>query len=173
VINASAYTAVDRAEAEPDLAFRLNRDVVGRMAACCAALRIPFIHISTDYVFDGEKSSPYVETDFRNPVSIYGKSKAEGEIAIEAAGGLWTIFRTAWVFSAHGSNFIKTMIRLGKERDVVSVVADQWGRPTVSGDRRPPHGAASPRWRRRRGVGGRRGARLQRYGPPDGQGHEA
>jgi dTDP-4-dehydrorhamnose reductase len=104
------------------------------MAACCAALRIPFIHISTDYVFDGEKSSPYVETDFRNPVSIYGKSKAEGEIAIEAAGGLWTIFRTAWVFSAHGSNFIKTMIRLGKERDVVSVVADQWGRPTLAAD---------------------------------------
>jgi dTDP-4-dehydrorhamnose reductase len=134
VINASAYTAVDKAETEPDAAFRLNRDAVGAMAQACAALDIPFVHISTDYVFDGSKTEPYVETDPLNPISVYGASKAAGEAAVQAAGGRWTVFRTAWVFSPFGANFIKTMRRLAVEKDEISVVADQWGRPTLAAD---------------------------------------
>ena len=134
VINASAYTAVDKAESEPDLAFRLNGDAVGAMARACAEVGVPFVHFSTDYVFDGHKASPYVETDPRGPLGLYGRSKAEGEDAVEAAGGSWSIFRTAWVVSAHGANFIKTMKRLASERDEVSVVDDQHGRPTWAAD---------------------------------------
>jgi len=134
VINASAHTAVDKAESEPDAAFRLNRDAVAAMAQACAALDIPFVHISTDYVFDGAKAEPYVETDPINPISVYGASKAAGEAAVQAAGGRWTIFRTAWVFSPFGANFIKTMRRLAAEKDEMSVVADQWGRPTLAAD---------------------------------------
>ena len=134
VINASAYTAVDKAESEPDAAFRLNRDAPAAMAEACAARRIPFIHLSTDYVFDGNKPAPYVETDPIAPLGVYGASKAEGEAAVMAVGGAWTIFRTAWVFSPFGGNFIKTMRRLAAERDDVSVVADQWGRPTLAAD---------------------------------------
>ena len=134
VINASAYTAVDKAESEPEAAYRLNRDAVAAMARACAELDIPFVHISTDYVFDGSKTEPYVETDPLNPISVYGASKAAGEAAVRAAGGRWTIFRTAWVFSPFGANFIKTMRRLASERDEVSVVADQWGRPTLASD---------------------------------------
>jgi dTDP-4-dehydrorhamnose reductase len=134
VINASAYTAVDKAESEPDLAFRLNRDAVASMARAAADLDIPFVHISTDYVFDGEKPTPYVEGDQRNPISVYGASKAAGEGAVEAVGGRWTIFRTAWVFSPFGSNFIKTMRRFAAEREEISVVADQQGRPTLAAD---------------------------------------
>ncbi len=134
VINASAYTAVDKAQSEPEAAFRLNRDAVGEMARACADLDIPFVHISTDYVFDGSKPTPYVEDDPRGPISVYGTSKAEGEQAVEAAGGRWSVFRTAWVFSPFGANFIKTMRRLAAERDEVGVVADQWGRPTLAAD---------------------------------------
>ncbi len=134
VINASAYTAVDKAESEPDAAFRLNRDAVASMAKTCAAADIPFVHISTDYVFDGAKSEPYVETDPRHPISVYGASKAAGEEAIEAAGGRWTIFRTAWVFSPFGANFRKTMRRFAAEREEMAVVADQHGRPTLASD---------------------------------------
>ena len=134
VINAAAYTAVDRAESEPDAAYRLNRDVVGDMAQGCARLDIPFVHLSTDYVFDGAKPEPYVETDLRGPISVYGASKAGGEAAVEAAGGRWTIFRTAWVFSPFGANFIKTMVRLAAEKEEVGVVADQCGRPTMAAD---------------------------------------
>jgi dTDP-4-dehydrorhamnose reductase len=134
VINAAAYTAVDHAESEPDLAFRLNRDVVGGMARACAEADIPFVHISTDYVFDGRKPEPYVETDLRNPLGVYGASKAAGEDAVDAAGGRWTVLRTAWVFSPFGSNFVRTMLRLAAEREEVSVVADQWGRPTLAAD---------------------------------------
>jgi dTDP-4-dehydrorhamnose reductase len=134
VINASAYTAVDKAESEPDLAFRLNRHAVAAMADACAATEIPFVHISTDYVFDGAKAAPYLETDVRAPISVYGASKAAGEEAVEAAGGRWTILRTAWVFSPHGSNFIKTMRRFAAERAALSVVDDQHGRPTLASD---------------------------------------
>jgi dTDP-4-dehydrorhamnose reductase len=134
VINASAYTAVDKAESEADLAYRLNCDAVAAMAQACAAVDIPFVHISTDYVFDGAKARPYIESDIRAPISVYGASKAAGEAAVEAAGGRWTILRTAWVFSPHGSNFIKTMRRFAAERSVMSVVDDQHGRPTLAAD---------------------------------------
>ncbi len=134
VINASAYTAVDKAESEPEAAFRLNRDAVAAMSHASANTDVPFVHISTDYVFDGLKPEPYVETDPRNPLGVYGASKAAGEAAIEAIGGRWTIFRTAWVFSPFGSNFIKTMRRFGAEREEMAVVADQHGRPTLAAD---------------------------------------
>jgi dTDP-4-dehydrorhamnose reductase len=134
VINAAAYTAVDRAESEPDAAFRLNRDAPGAMAMACAARAIPFVHISTDYVFDGEKDGAYVESDPRNPQSVYGASKAEGEDAVAAAGGAYAILRTAWVFSAYGANFLKTMLKLAETRDEVGVVHDQHGRPTWAND---------------------------------------
>lgn len=134
VINAAAYTAVDRAESEPELAWRLNCEAVRSMALACASNDIPFVHVSTDYVFDGEKAEPYVETDARRPLSVYGASKAAAEEAVEAAGGAWTILRTSWVFSPIGVNFIRTMVRLASERPEVSVVADQWGRPTLAAD---------------------------------------
>lgn len=134
VVNAAAYTAVDHAEAEPEAAFRLNRDVPAALARACAARDIPFVHLSTDYVFDGEKGAPYVESDARRPLNVYGRSKAEGEIAVEEAGGRWTILRTSWLYSAFGSNFVRTMIRLASERDTVDVVADQRGAPTHARD---------------------------------------
>jgi len=134
VINAAAYTAVDRAESEPALAWRLNCEAVRSMAHACAEGEVPFVHVSTDYVFDGEKPAPYLETDVRRPLSVYGASKAAAEEAVEAAGGRWTILRTSWVFSPMGVNFIRTMIRLASERSEVSVVADQWGRPTLAAD---------------------------------------
>lgn len=134
VINAAAYTAVDRAETEADAAFRLNRDVPAEAARACAALDIPFVHISTDYVFAGDKPRPYVETDPRDPLGVYGRSKAEGEIAVEEAGGRSAILRTAWVYSPFGSNFVRTMLRLAETRDELGVVADQQGNPTHARD---------------------------------------
>ena len=112
VINAAAYTAVDRAESEPDAAFRLNRDVPAALARACARRDVPLVHFSTDYVFDGTKPEPYVEDDPKAPASVYGRSKAEGEEAVLAAGGQAVILRTSWVYSAFGSNFVKTMLRL-------------------------------------------------------------
>lgn len=134
VINAAAYTAVDRAESEPAAASRLNADIVAEMAKASAETGSRFIHISTDYVFDGSKAGAYVETDPTGPVSVYGRSKLAGEEAVREIGGDWVIFRTAWVVSAIGSNFVKTMIRLAAEREEVGVVADQWGRPTHARD---------------------------------------
>ncbi len=134
VINAAAHTAVDKAESEPEAALRLNRDAPAAMARACAALGIPFVHISTDYVFDGEKTAPYTEEDPIAPLGAYGRSKAEGEAAIMAAHGAWTIFRTAWVVSPKGANFINTMRRFAAERDSMRVVADQHGRPTLAAD---------------------------------------
>jgi dTDP-4-dehydrorhamnose reductase len=134
VINAAAYTAVDKAESEPDLAFRLNRDAPGELARACQAHDVPFIHISTDYVFDGEKGAPYVETDTLNPLGVYGRSKAEGEDAVIDAGGKAAILRTSWVYGAFGANFVKTMLRLAASRPEIGVVADQIGRPTWSRD---------------------------------------
>jgi dTDP-4-dehydrorhamnose reductase len=130
VVNAAAYTAVDKAESEPEVAFALNRDAPGAMARACAARNIPFVHISTDYVFDGSKPGPYVEDDPIAPLGVYGESKAAGEAAVQAAGGRWAILRTSWVYAPTGANFIKTMIRVGKTRDEVGVVDDQHGRPT-------------------------------------------
>lgn len=134
VINAAAYTAVDRAEREPDAAFALNRDAPAAMAAACAARDLPFVHFSTDYVFDGTLDRPYGETDPTGPTGVYGASKLAGEQAVTAAGGRAIILRTSWVYGVHGSNFVKTMLRLALDRDEISVVADQIGRPTWSRD---------------------------------------
>jgi dTDP-4-dehydrorhamnose reductase len=134
VINAAAYTAVDKAESEPDAAFALNRDAPAAFARACAERGVPFVHFSTDYVFDGLKPEPYVEDDPIAPQSVYGRSKAEGEAAVTAAGGRAVILRTAWVYSAFGANFVKTMLRLAETRDELNVVDDQLGRPTWADD---------------------------------------
>ena len=134
VINASGHTAVDKAESEPDAAMRLNRDAPAAMARACARRSVPFVHISTDYVFDGAKPLPYVETDPIGPLGVYGRSKAEGEAEIAAIGGAWSIFRTAWVVSPRGANFVNTMRRFAAEREVMRVVDDQHGRPTLAAD---------------------------------------
>lgn len=134
VINAAAYTAVDRAEREPQAAYALNRDAPAAMAVACAARDLPFLHFSTDYVFDGAQSRAYVETDAPAPANLYGASKLAGEQAVTAAGGATVILRTAWVYSAHGANFVRTMLRLARDRDEIGVVADQIGRPTWARD---------------------------------------
>ena len=134
VINAAAYTAVDKAETDRLEARRVNEDGPGNLAVVCKRLAIPLIHISTDYVFDGRKTTPYLENDARNPLSIYGWTKSDGEDAVRAALPEHIIVRTAWVYSNYGSNFLKTMLRLGAERNVVRVVADQIGTPTSADD---------------------------------------
>jgi dTDP-4-dehydrorhamnose reductase len=134
VINASGYTAVDRAESEPGAAVLLNRDAPAVLARAAADRGASFVHVSTDYVFDGAKPAPYVENDARAPINVYGRSKAEGEDAVLAAHPRSTILRTSWVYSAHRANFVKTMLRLGETREDVSVVADQYGRPTAAAD---------------------------------------
>jgi dTDP-4-dehydrorhamnose reductase len=134
VINAAAYTAVDRAEDETEQAFRINRDGARNIAAAAKAAGAPLIHISTDYVFDGEKPAPYVETDATNPLGVYGRSKREGEQAVAASADDFVILRTSWLYSADGSNFVKTILRLAGERDSIDVVDDQWGAPTFAAD---------------------------------------
>ena len=130
VLNAAAHTAVDRAESEPDLAHRINAQAPAAMARACAELGLPFLSISTDYVFDGSGARPWTETDPTGPLGVYGASKLAGEQAIASAGGQWAVLRTSWVFSAHGANFVRSMLRLGRERDELRVVADQHGGPT-------------------------------------------
>ncbi|MGM0384148.1 MAG: dTDP-4-dehydrorhamnose reductase [Thermodesulfobacteriota bacterium] len=134
VINASAYTAVDKAESEPELAFAVNRDGPAYLASSCAKIGLPLIHISTDYVFDGNKQDPYLETDPTSPLGVYGKSKAAGEKQVSDILKTHVILRTAWLYGIHGNNFVKTMLRLGKEKEVVRVVADQYGCPTYAAD---------------------------------------
>jgi len=134
VINPAAYTAVDRAEAEPELAFATNRDGAGIVATAAARLGVPILHLSTDYVFDGKKESPYIETDPVRPESVYGRSKLEGEYAVAAANQRHIILRTAWVYSPFGNNFVRTMLRLSTQRDRLTVVDDQVGRPTFAPD---------------------------------------
>lgn len=134
LVNAAAYTAVDGAESEPDKARALNETAAGHAAEAAARLGIPFIHISTDYVFDGDKPAPYVETDPVAPMSVYGETKLAGERAVLAAHPLAVILRTAWVFSPFGKNFVKTMLRLAAERDGLTVVDDQHGCPTPAHD---------------------------------------
>jgi dTDP-4-dehydrorhamnose reductase len=130
VVNAAAYTAVDRAESEPELAFAVNAAGVGALAEEVHALGGLLVHYSTDYVFDGRKDAPYAETDVAQPRSVYGKSKLAGELAIAAAGASALILRTSWVAGQHGQNFAKTMLRIARERDELRVVADQFGAPT-------------------------------------------
>lgn len=134
VINAAAYTAVDQAETEPDLARMVNARSPGAMARAAAARGLPFIHVSTDYVFDGSGERPWREDDPTGPLGVYGQTKLEGERAVLDAGGAAIILRTAWVFSAHGRNFVKTMLRLGAERPDLPIVADQRGGPTAAAD---------------------------------------
>src|SRR5437763_799238 len=134
VINAAAYTAVDRAESEPEAAWAANCTGPANLAAACAQARIPLIHLSTDYVFDGRKAGPYREDDPVNPLGVYGNSKEAGDRALGEALPEHVILRTAWVYSAHGQNFVKTMLRLADERPVLRVVADQTGSPTSAAD---------------------------------------
>lgn len=130
VVNAAAYTAVDRAEQEPDAARRANTEAPAAIARWCARNDVPFVHYSTDYVFDGRSRVPYREDAPTAPLNVYGTTKRDGEDAIRAAGGRHLIFRTAWVYAPHGTNFLRTMLRVGAERDVLRVVADQIGTPT-------------------------------------------
>jgi len=130
IINPAAYTKVDQAEDEPELAFKINRDAPRVMAEKAREYHIPLIHFSTDYVFDGERKAAYVEDDLTHPLGVYGQSKCAGEEAIQAVGGLTYILRTSWVYSNIGHNFFLTMKKLSQERDELKVVADQFGVPT-------------------------------------------
>lgn len=134
VINAAGYTAVDKAESEPEAAHRLNAEMPGRFARATAAAGTPFIHISTDSVFDGRLGRPYREDDAACPINVYGASKLAGEEQVLAAGGEAAILRTAWVYGPDGANFVPTMLRLAKERDRLTVVGDQYGSPTWAED---------------------------------------
>lgn len=133
VINAAGYTAVDKAEGEPEKAMAVNCLGPENLARACAARGVPLFHISTDYVFDGAKGAPYVEADLAHPLGNYGKSKWAGEQAVRRHADRHVILRTAWVFGAHGPNFVKTILRLAKERPELRVVADQHGNPTHAG----------------------------------------
>jgi dTDP-4-dehydrorhamnose reductase len=130
IVNAGAYTAVDKAEQDADTAQRINAEAVRTIAECAHRQAALFIHYSTDYVFDGHKTGWYTEDDIANPQSVYGHSKYSGEQAILASGCRHLIFRTSWVFSTRGTNFAKTMLRLAQERETLRVIADQWGAPT-------------------------------------------
>ena len=134
IVNASAYTAVDKAEDESELAFKINRDGAKYLAEVCAQHNIPLLHISTDYVFDGSATTPYTEEMTIHPLGVYGESKAEGEQAVRDCLVEHIILRTAWVYGAHGNNFVKTMLRLGKDRPQLNVVSDQIGCPTAAAD---------------------------------------
>ena len=134
VINAAAYTAVDRAEEEEALATVINGEAPAAMARAAAEKGVPFLHISTDYVFDGSGTAPRAPGDATAPLGAYGRSKLVGEAGVSAAGGAHAILRTSWVFSAHGQNFVKTMLRLAETRDALNVVADQVGGPTAASD---------------------------------------
>jgi len=134
IVNAAAYTAVDRAESEPDAAWRINADGPAVLGAAARAADIPILHISTDYVFDGTKASAYDEDDAIAPLGVYGASKAAGETRLRESGARHVVMRTAWVFGPHGANFLKTMLRLARERAELRVVADQRGCPTATID---------------------------------------
>ena len=134
VVNAAAYTAVDKAESEPDLAFAVNAEGPRVLAEQCAERDIPLLHISTDYVFDGDKNGPWTEDDAPAPLGVYGASKLAGEEAVRESGAAHVILRTSWVYAAHGANFVRTMVRLGADREVLRVVDDQIGAPTAAAD---------------------------------------
>ncbi|ULR32466.1 dTDP-4-dehydrorhamnose reductase [Dickeya fangzhongdai] len=134
IVNAAAYTAVDKAESEPEQAALVNKTGPENLALAAKLVGARLVHVSTDYVFDGKATVPYVETDPTNPLGVYGQTKLDGERAVMAVLPESIIIRTAWVFSEYGNNFVKTMLRLGKEREMLSVVADQRGCPTYAGD---------------------------------------
>jgi dTDP-4-dehydrorhamnose reductase len=151
IVNAAAYTAVDQAESETDLAMRVNGQAPGVMGEEASTLGAQLVHYSTDYVFDGSKDSPYTEEDAPAPVNAYGRSKLAGEQAIRASGCRHLIFRVSWIYGLHGKNFLRTMLRLAEEREELRIVADQFGAPTWSrliaeatalalGRQRPPEG---------------------------------
>lgn len=162
VINAAAYTAVDRAEDEETLATAINATAPAAMANACAARDIPFVHISTDYVFDGSGDSARAPDAPTAPINAYGRSKLAGEEAVRLAGGRWAVLRTSWVFSAHGANFVKTMLRLSESRDALNIVARPDRRADLCGAHcrsLSGHGAgAGPRWLGGGGVSLQRGA---------------
>nr|WP_245200458.1 dTDP-4-dehydrorhamnose reductase [Herbaspirillum sp. LeCh32-8] len=132
IINPAAYTAVDKAESEAEAARLVNAEAPKALAQAAARHGIALVHFSTDYVFDGSKDAPYVETDATGPMSVYGRTKLDGELAIAQSGCSAWILRTSWVFGTHGGNFMKTILRLAQERDKLSIVNDQWGAPTSS-----------------------------------------
>lgn len=134
IINCAAYTAVDKAEDEPESARSINSDAAAILADAAVENGALLIHISTDYVFDGKGPRPYRESDSTSPASVYGKTKLAGEKAVEGSGCRYIIIRTAWLYSEYGNNFVKTIIRLARERDLISVVFDQTGTPTYAGD---------------------------------------
>ena len=134
IINASAYTNVDDAETNPKIAFSVNRDGPTNLAMCCYKKKIPIIHISTDYVFDGSNDQPYVETDPVSPLGVYGKSKEEGESRLRSKLKQHIILRTSWLYGKNGNNFVKTMLRYGNEKEILKVVSDQYGCPTCAAD---------------------------------------
>ncbi len=134
ILNAAAYTAVDRAESEPDLARAINADAPRILAEEARDLHALLVHYSTDYVFDGSKTSPWIETDTPHPLNVYGASKLAGEQAVQNVGGGFLIFRTSWVYGPHGNNFLLTMLRLGREQSRLSIVDDQIGAPTTAGE---------------------------------------
>ncbi len=133
IINAAAYTAVDNAEDDKATAYQVNAEAPGMLAKLCSSRKIPFVHVSTDYVFNGKKSSPYLINDPTEPLGVYGASKLAGEQAVLKAGGHSAILRTSWVYDGTGKNFFTTMLRLAQERKELSVVSDQFGRPTYAG----------------------------------------
>jgi dTDP-4-dehydrorhamnose reductase len=134
IVIAAAYTAVDKAESERELAWRINAEAPAVLARAAARLDVPVVHVSTDYVFDGSHTTGYVETDATGPLNEYGRSKLGGEQAVAASANKHWILRTSWVFSEHGNNFPKTMLRLARERDQLRIVDDQRGQPTYAGD---------------------------------------
>ncbi|MFS1909672.1 dTDP-4-dehydrorhamnose reductase [Vibrio sp. 10N.286.48.B7] len=134
IINAAAHTAVDKAESEVELSYAINRDGPLYLAQAAETCGAALLHISTDYVFDGTKSEPYVESDLTNPPSVYGQSKLAGEQAVAETCSRYAVLRTAWVFGEHGNNFVKTMLRLGSERSELGIIGDQFGGPTYAGD---------------------------------------
>jgi dTDP-4-dehydrorhamnose reductase len=134
VINAAAYTLVDQAEKDPATSFSVNRDGPATLALACRSSGVPLVHISTDYVFNGGKSEPYLETDPVSPLGVYGKSKAEGELMVSTNQPEHIIVRTSWLYGVHGKNFVKTLLRIARERGRLSVVEDQYGCPTSAED---------------------------------------
>ncbi|MEJ2594975.1 MAG: dTDP-4-dehydrorhamnose reductase [bacterium] len=133
-IHCAAYTAVDKAEDEREKAYEINGQTAGHLANLCRKHDIFLIFLSTDYVFNGKNYKPYIETDKTAPRTVYGKSKLDGELAVASSGARYVIIRTSWLYSAYGHNFVKTMLRMGSERDIVHVVSDQTGTPTYAAD---------------------------------------